>query len=163
MRSLACTLFLLLAAAPASAKIVEIRPDQPVAQFDIPDDWTTTRTDRGIQSVSKDKEVYFWIEAYKPDEFQDIINEHNAYWKDQGVVITSSDEEKKTEAGKEVSVTNEHATWNGKPTVLYYVEFHLGLPSQTNIVLTYWASPEGDAAYQKQVGDALSSLSLTEK
>ena len=60
-------------------------------------------------------------------------------------------------------MTTEHATWKGEPTVLYYVEFQLGLPSKSNIVFTYWASPEGDKAFNKEVGDVLASLKVTEK
>ncbi|MBV8473235.1 MAG: hypothetical protein JO234_07440, partial [Hyphomicrobiales bacterium] len=56
-----------------------------------------------------------------------------------------------------------HATWNGKPTVLYYVEFQLGLPSKSNIVFTYWASPAGDQTFHKEVGAVLRSLTVTEK
>ena len=111
----------------AFAATMEVRPSEPVAEFNVPDDWTTTRTDRGLQVVSKDKEVYFWLEAYKPSEFDAILAEHNNYWKDQGVAIKSTDEQKHAENGKEVSMVTEHETWNGAPTVLYYVEYHLGL------------------------------------
>jgi hypothetical protein len=163
MRAVVPAALLLLLCGSAYAATVEIRPDRPIAEFSIPDDWKTSHIKRGIQAVSSDKEVYFWIEAYAPSDFKTLIAEHNAYWKQQGVDITSSDEQKHNENGKEVAVTTEHATWNGEPTVLYYVEYRLGLPSNSNIVVTYWASPEGDKAFQKQVGDVLGSLTITEK
>ena len=153
----------LLAATFAHAETVEVRPDAPVAQFTIPEGWKTSRIDRGIQAVSKDEEVDFWIEAYTPDQFQSLLGEHNAYWKDQGVAISSSDSQTHSANGKEVVVTTEHATWKGKPTVLYYIEFNLGLPSKSNIVFTYWASPEGDKTFQSDVGDVIKSLDVTEK
>lgn len=163
MRCIVSIIFLLLFSVAAYAGAMEVRPSEPVAEFTIPDDWTTSRIDRGIEAISKDEEVYFWIESYKPAEFQQLIAEHNAYWKEQGVAITSSDEQKHQENGREVIITTEHATWKGGPTVLYYVEFHLGLPSHSNIVLTYWASPEGDKTFHRQVGDVLASLKVTEK
>ena len=163
MRALSSFVFLLASAVLAHAGTMEVRPDEPIAEFNIPDGWKTSHIDRGLQAISKDGEVYFWIEAYKPDEFQAILAEHSQYWKDQGVAITSSDEEKHSENGRQVSVTTEHATWKGAPTVLYYVEFQLGLPSKSNIVFTYWASPEGDKTYQPEVGEALGSLKVTEK
>jgi hypothetical protein len=163
MRNAAFIMMFMACAPLARAETMEVRPSAPVAKFDIPDTWKTTRIHRGIEAVSADSEVYFWIESYKPDEFDQIIAEHNEYWKKQGVVITSSDEEKHQENGSEVSMTTEHATWKGDPTVLYYIEFHLGLPSKSNIVLTYWASPEGDKEYQKEVGDVISSLKVTEQ
>lgn len=153
----------LLAATFAHAETVEVRPDAPVAQFTIPEGWKTSRIDRGIQAVSKDEEVDFWIEAYTPDQFQSLLGEHNAYWKDQCVAISSSDSQTHSANGKEVVVTTEHATWKGKPTVLYYIEFNLGLPSKSNIVFTYWASPEGDKTFQSDVGDVIKSLDVTEK
>jgi hypothetical protein len=162
MRNAAGLIFLLASTHFAKAETMEVRPSAPVAKFEIPEDWKTSRIPRGIEAVSTDGEVYFWIESYKPDEFDAIIAEHNAYWKKQGVVITSSDEEKHQENGAEVSMTTEHATWKGEPTVLYYIEFHLGLASKSDIVLTYWASPEGDKQFQKEVGDVIASLKVTE-
>jgi hypothetical protein len=153
----------LFASTLAHAETMEVQPDSPVAKFTIPDDWKTSRVDRGIQAISKDGEVDFWIEAYTPDQLQAIIDEHKAYWKDQGVSISSSDSETHTADGKQVEVTTQHATWKGKPTVLYYIEFNLGLPSKSNIVLTYWASPEGDKSFQSEVGDVIKSLEVTEK
>ncbi len=163
MRNAVAVALLLSCTTWARAETMEVRPSQPVAEFDLPDDWKVTRIARGVQAISKDGEVDFWIEAYKPDEFKQILDEHNAYWKDQGVVVTGSDAEKHAEGGKEVTVTTEHATWKGEPTVLYYVEYNLGLASQSNIVVSYWASPDGDKTYQKEVGDVLGSLKLTEK
>ena len=162
MRSLIATTLMMITSVTASAATVEVRPNRPVAQFTIPDDWKTSHIERGIQAVSKDKEVYFWIETYKPDQFQDIVAEHSAYWKDQGVEITSRDEAKHEENGWEIVLTTEHATWKGEPTVLYYVEYHLGLASNSNIVVTYWASPEGDKSFHDAVGDVLGSLKITE-
>jgi len=163
MRSVVSIILMLLFSVVAYAGTMEVRSNEPVAEFTIPDDWKTSRIGRGIEAISKDEEVYFWIEAYKPEEFQQILAEHNDYWKEQGVSITSSDEEKHQENGKEVMITTEHATWKGMPTVLYYVEFQLGLPSRSNIVFTYWASPDGDKTFQKEVGDVLASLKVTEK
>jgi hypothetical protein len=163
MRSLLSFVFLLTSCVLSFAGVMEVRPNRPVAEFNIPDGWKTSRIDRGIQAVSKDGEVYFWIETYQPDELQQIVAEHNAYWKDQGVVIASSDDQTHSENGMEVSMSNKHATWKGDPTVLYYLEFHLGLPSKSNIVLTYWASPEGDKSFHKDIGDVISSLKVTEK
>ena len=153
----------LFASTLAEADTMEVRPDAPVAQFTIPDGWKTSRIDRGIQAVSKDEEVDFWIEAYTPDQFKAILEEHNAYWKDQGVVISASDSQTHAANGKQVIVTTEHANWKGKPTVLYYIEFNLDLPSKSNIVFTYWASPEGDKTFESEVGDVLKSLDVTEK
>lgn len=163
MRNLMALAALLVSTVFAQAATVEVQPSAPVAEFTIPDSWQISRIDRGIQATSKDGEVFFWIEAYKPSEFDQILAEHNAYWKDQGVTISSGDSQSHNENGQTATITNEHATWKGKPTVLYYVEFKLALASQSNIVFTYWASPEGDRAVHKEIGNVLSSLKVTEK
>jgi hypothetical protein len=163
MRSLFALVVLLFTPVLAQAGTMEVRPDAPIATFTIPDSWQTSRIDRGIQAISKDEEVDFWIETYKPSEFQQILAEHDAYWKEQGVVISSREQKSETQNGQTMMFTIEHATWNGKPTVLYYVEFKLALPSQSSIVFTYWASPEGDQTFRKEVGAVLSSLKVTEK
>jgi hypothetical protein len=140
-----------------------VRPDAPVASFTIPDSWETSRVARGLRAVSKDGEVDFWIEAYEPSESAAILAEHNAYWSDQGVAITGRNSKTQEKEGRKVIVTEEQATWKGDPTVLYYVEYDLGLPSKNNLVFTYWASPGGDKTYQGEVGDVLASLKVTEK
>jgi hypothetical protein len=126
-------LCLLFSSVLAHADPVEVRPSEPVAEVTIPDHWEVNRIERGIKLFSNDYEVYIWIEAYKPDQIQQLVAEHDAYWKKQGIVIASSDEQKHQENGKEASAVTRGATWNGKPTVLYYKEFQLGLPSRSNI------------------------------
>jgi hypothetical protein len=163
MRSPFVLAFLLAATTLALAEPMEIRPKAPVATFDIPDSWETSRIARGIQAISSDKEVDLWVEAYKPDQFKAILAEHDAYWKEQGVEIAGRDSQSHKEGGQEVQMTTETATWNGKPTVLYYIEYNLGLASKSNIVVTYWASPEGDETFHREVGKILESLAVTEK
>jgi len=163
MRGSFSALFLLLSSVLAHADSVELRPSGPIAEVTVPDHWEVKRIDSGVQLFSEDYEVYIWIEPHKPDELRQIVAEHDAYLKKQGVDIGSSDEQKRQENGKEVSVVTRNATWNSKPTVYYYKEFDLGLPSRSNIVFTYWASPKGDKAFQDDVAHILASLKVTEK
>jgi hypothetical protein len=163
MRASFSVLCLLLSSGLAHADPVELRPGEQIAEFTIPDHWEVKRIDAGVQLFSNDYEVYIWIETHKPDQFQQIVAAHDAYLKKQGVDVGSSDEEKRQENGKDVSVVTRNATWNGKPTVFYYKEFQLGLPSRSNVLFTYWASPKGDKTFQKDVADILASLKVTEK
>ena len=147
----------------AQAGTVEVRPDAPVAEFTIPDSWETSHVNRGIQAISKDGEVDFWIEAYTPAEFDKLVSEHDVYWKDHDVAFGARDSETRQMNGATVTMTNEHATWKGKPTVIYYLDYHLGLPSKTNLVFTYWASPGGDDSFRQEVAEALGTMKVTEK
>ena len=163
MRTLLVVAAIVVSATLAKAGTVEVRPTAPVATVALSDVWDVSRIDRGIQAKAKDQDVYVWVEAYAPDELDIIIAEHNAYWKDQGVVVTGRDTSAHEENGATVQITTEAATWKGQPTVLNYVEFNLGLPSKSNVVLTYWASPEGDKALHSEVGKILGSVTATEK
>src|SRR3984885_5405103 len=70
MRSLFALAVFLAATTLALAEPTEIRPEAPIATFDIPDAWETSQISRGIEAVSPDKEVYLWVEAYEPDQFK---------------------------------------------------------------------------------------------
>ena len=119
--------------------------------------------DRGIEAISQDKDAFVWVESYLPEELDAIIAEHNAYWKEQGVEITGHETSEHAETGGKYAITEETATENGKPTRLLYAEYDLGLPSKRNIIVTYWASPEGDKKYNNAVADIFSSMTITEK
>jgi quinol monooxygenase YgiN len=46
------------------------------------------------------------------------------------------------------------ATWNGKPTVLRYILVEPTNAAKRRMMISYWASPEGDKTH----GDAMSAL-----
>ena len=163
MRLIFATALAIVSATLAHAETMEVRPGKPVASFTLPDEWETTRTNRGIQVKTDDDDVYIWVETYRPEELKTIVSEHNAYWDEQGVKITGRDLSEHVENGVSVQVVSEKATWEGKPTVLLYMEYDLALPSKSNILITYWASPEGHDTYSKDVKSIIGSMTVTEK
>jgi hypothetical protein len=163
MRFLLAAALLAVSISHARAETVEVRPKAPVATLAVPDDWIATPSPRGIQIRTEDEEVYIWAETYKPHELETIVAEHNAYWREQGVNITGRDLSQHTENGVSWQVVSQNATYNGDPTVLMYMEFDLGLPSKSNILITYWASPEGHKEYEDEVGKLIKSMAVTEK
>src|SRR5690349_13719715 len=142
---LALVLCLAFTAAPGLAKTIKVTPAQPVAIVDIPDDWKVVDTKRGFGVKSPDEEVFFWIETFTPDQRASVVAEHERYFTRQGVRITGK-AKVDTHGDRSVSIqaTSLPATWNGEPTVLRYLAIDLRLPSQMQILLSYWASPEGD-------------------
>jgi hypothetical protein len=162
MRSIFAAVLVFAFANPVYAGTMEVRPDAPVASFTFPDDWKTTRVERGVQAKTDDEEVYIWVETYKPNELETVVAEHNAYWKREGVQITGRELNQRVENGVTVQVVSEKATYEGKPTVLYYLEYDLGLSSKSNILITYWASPEGDTEYADDVQSIIGSMVVTE-
>ena len=163
MRSLLIGALLLTSCNFARAEIMEVDTDQPLVAANLPNSWDLNRVDRGIEAISQDKDAFVWVESYLPEELDAIIAEHNAYWKEQGVEITGHETSEHAETGGKYAITEETATENGKPTRLLYAEYDLGLPSKRNIIVTYWASPEGDKKYNNAVADIFSSMTITEK
>jgi hypothetical protein len=163
MRSIIAAALIALSSTFAQAKTMEVHPKAPVATFKFPESWETSRIDRGVQANTDDDEVYIWVETYKPRELETVIAEHNAYWKQQGVEITGRDLSQHVENGVTVQVVSEEATYEGKPTVLYYMEFDLSLASKSNILVTYWASPEGNAEHTDDVKAIIDSMTITER
>lgn len=163
MRSILTVAFVVLAATLANAKTMEVHPHSPVASFKLPEAWQTSRIERGIQASTEDEEVYLWVETYKPDELDEVISEHNKYWKEQGVEITGRDMSQHVENGATVQVVSEKATHEGEPTVLLYMEYDLALASKSNILITYWASPEGNKTHADDVKSFIDSMKITEK
>lgn len=143
----------------ASAKTLKLTPKDPIAIVDAPDGWLTQEIDRGVEIKTKDEEVILWFEAYRPDQFKAVMDEHTAYFTKQGVKITG---EPTTATGEEkgasVTFLEFPATWNGKPTVLRYMSYDLKLPSKKLILMSYWASPEGHKRYAPQMKKLTSSF-----
>jgi hypothetical protein len=150
---------LALLATPGLAKTVKVTATHPVAIVDIPDTWKVLDTKRGFRVKSPDEEVFFWIETFTPDQRAGVVAEHESYFMQQGVEITG-DPEVSTKDDRTVSMKSTHlpATWKGKPTVLRYLLIDLHLPSQTQILLSYWASPEGDEEHDAAMDKIIASF-----
>ena len=156
---LALVVCLAFIATPGMAKTIKVSPENPVAIVDIPDGWKVVDTKRGFGVKSPDEEVFFWIETFTPDQRAGVVAEHESYFTQQGVEITG-DPEVSTKDDRTVSMKSTHlpATWKGKPTVLRYLLIDLHLPSQTQILLSYWASPEGDEEHDAAMDKIIASF-----
>lgn len=136
----------LLALSPAfaSAKSYTIPDPNPVAVVTIPDDWDTKVIPRGVESESEDEEVYIAIEVTEWKDASQSIADTIVWLKGKGIEIDRATEERKSfnlngMDGVEVK-------WKGTdsdgPT---HVSVTLMQVSETKgLVLTYWASPEGE-------------------
>lgn len=156
---LALVVCLAFMATPGVAKTIKVTPANPVAIVDIPDDWKVVDTKRGFGVRSPDEEVFFWIETFTPDQRASVVEEHDRYFKRQGVRVTG-EPKVDTQGDRTMSVraTVYPATWKGEPTVLRYLTIDLRLPSQTHILLSYWASPEGDREHDGAMDKIIASL-----
>lgn len=131
---------------------------QPVTMGDItvdlPSNFKVEDSDRGMKTQTADGAVDVWFERYPAGEFDKFVSENSKYW-----------EKNKVDLPKEPTVTEGKigsddfrqldfggATWKGKPTVVRYVFFKPGNdPKADMVVVTYWATPEGDIAHNAEI------------
>lgn len=153
-----CVLLLALTT-PAFARQINLPSGAPIAGIDIPADWKTKATKRGIEVRSPDEEVFFWVEVYLPADQASVSKEHESYFAGQGVTITGEPKVSRSEEGGiKVQATAFPATWKGAPTVLRYLAIDPSLPAGNRVLISYWASPEGDKQHDAAFGQILRSL-----
>ena len=151
------TILLGFFATAALARQVNVPSGNPVLGVDIPNGWKTSATNRGIEVRSPDEEIFFWIEVYLPAQYDAVVKEHEKYFKGQGVAITGEPKiATSNEDGVKIQATDFPATWKGDKTILRYLAIDPNLPAKNQVLLSFWASPEGekkhDAAFQKILG-----------
>lgn len=150
---------LLLAGAPGSAKNVQVAQGDPPVTIEVPDNWRVTRIERGIQIKSDDEEVYLWFETYAPVSFDTVMAEHRRYFAGQGVTIVGK-AKVTTQEDADISVefTDFPAEWQGKPTVMRYILLQPANPLKQRVLMSYWASPEGDRAHDAAMSNLIASF-----
>jgi hypothetical protein len=144
------------------AKTVPVVPGQVIGQVEVPDNWTVNRTPRGIEIKSPDEEIIMWMEVFRPDQADRVRREHRDYFTGQGVRITGpAVEQESVTNGIRVLVQTLPATWNGAPTLLAYQVYGAATTPAQMLLISYWASPEGDRRYGQQVQAVLTSTNFT--
>lgn len=148
-----------LAVTPLAAKSLSLSAGTVSIAFDIPDNWESARVKRGLEIKSGDGEVFLWIESYPHADLEKIKAEHGKYFAQQGVSVTG---EPKINAqdfpGYSLAMMDIPATWKGKPTVLRYIIVEPKASTKNPIMLSYWASPEGDKTHDGAMQALVNSL-----
>lgn len=163
MRSMRWIIFaafcLLFAPTLAAARDVNVGIEETIATAAFPNSWKVSGIKRGIQAKSPDGEVYVWIESVPDAEIKTVQKEHNEYFAKQAVAMTDDAPVNGKEVdGRKWAFIEPKATWKGKPTVIRYIVINPGHPSGKTIIVTYWASPEGDKSYDAEMNRMLDSL-----
>jgi hypothetical protein len=158
MRKLALIAALLCLSSPASAITAKLTPADTVASLDFPDSWKMSNIKRGFQAKSPDGEVYVWAELVPGNEIDAVQKEHDDYFEKQNVTMSKADPVAKEINGRKWAFVDPQATWKGKPTIVRYIIINPNVASGKTIVFTYWASPEGDKNYDKEMDGVLNSL-----
>jgi hypothetical protein len=142
----------------ALAKTAKLTPEDTVATLDFPDSWKISNIKRGLQAKSPDEEVYVWAELVASDQVDTVQKEHNVYFEKQKVTMSQADPDGKEVDGRKWAFIEPKATYDGKPTVIRYIIINPKVASGKIIVFTYWASPEGDKNYDKEMDGVINSL-----
>ena len=87
-----------------------------------------------------------------------LQKEHDEYFEKQKVTMAKADPDGKEVDGRKWAFITPQATYQGKPTVIRYIIINPKVPSGKIIVFTYWASPEGDKNYDKEMDGVINSL-----
>lgn len=159
MKKLLLTLLLAPAlAASLSAGTFKLPDDDPVASITIPDSWEPEEVKRGVEAKSPDGEVYMAVEFATSKNIDKVTTEGIDFLKEQGVTIDkSTQKENKFEVnGMEV----QELIWTGKDKdgdAIVSLAF-VGVSDTKALMVTYWASPEGEKKNQAALGKILQTL-----
>jgi hypothetical protein len=151
-------LFALALVTPALAKTFKVPDEGSFASITIPDDWKSKEIDKGVESQSKDNEVYFAVEATDAKGIDKTIEEAVDFLKEQGVTVDVKTQ--KQSEGKLNGMDGVDLTWNGKDKdgdAIISLTI-LAVRKDKVLLITYWASPEGTKNHQKELGDIMSSV-----
>ena len=154
IRSLAIAV-LLGCSLPASAKIVTMNG----LSIDLPEGFKASDSNRGIQAATPDDSVYVWFETYGVGDAKALIAEHNRFWTKKKVKLSgaTSGDGKTTGGVPWLSTDYADATWRGDPTVIRYTEYGPFGSEGKYVLVTLWATPEGDKTFKDDIGTMMSS------
>lgn len=78
----------------------------PSVTVEVPEGFTASDTDRGVDIKTPDDEFIVWFETDKPSEQSALIDEHDTYWKDQNVRLGESTRKSEEADGHKIVVTS---------------------------------------------------------
>jgi len=146
-------------AAPAFAEKVEIPTKGKPLVVEASDDWNTEEVKRGVEFSTEDEEVFLWIEAYDASEFEAVKKEMVAYLEEQGIAIKGEPKITGHDFPKYGLATLDFpATWNDKPTILRYLIIEPKNPAKSRLIVSYWATPEGDKKHDPETQKLVDSF-----
>ena len=169
LRTLVCAFSLTLALAgavilpssPSLAGALSITDADPVAVVTIPDDWASSKIARGIEIKSPDEEIYLWFELIAPGEIDTVQKEHNGYFDKEGVTVTGASETMKKEInGRAWSFTELKAKSSDGDSIIRYVAINPNVASGKIIMMTYWASIDGDKTHDAVMNKMIESIAF---
>jgi hypothetical protein len=119
----------------------------PVFAITLPDDWDSKEIDKGVESTSKDEEIYIAAEVVGISKLEDAITQAVAYLISEGIRIDQATE-KRTE-GKVGGMDAMFVEYKGVDEDEAATEISIGVivaSPTTAVIVTYWGTPDGEKA-----------------
>ena len=151
-------LFTVLCTTHANAVEFKLPPGKPIATIDINVAWKPEAVTRGVQAQSEDGTVYLSVEGTADaGEMGKIIDESDAMLKTHKVELSRLT--RKDNKFKLNGLPAEELVYSGRdedgPVT---VSFTFVVIRECAVVITYWASIDGNKKHQAEVGKMLASL-----
>ena len=151
--------FALLASAWASD--FKLPDKSPVASFSIPASWKPAEYEDGVEAVSDDDSVYLAVEATdlsSTSVIEDAMKASLSYLEKKGVTVDQSTA--KQTQGKLNGMDVIDVSWRGKDSE---GDCNVSLTvvvasANKGLLLTYWASPEGEKKNSQDLAQILHSI-----
>jgi len=147
-----------LAALPAAAATYELG-SPAIAQVTLPDAWSPTVTERGVEATSADDEIYVAVRPASAANVEDAVKQTLSYLVEQGVRIDASTQ--RQSAGQINGIEAVSLAYSGKDEDDENIEISVSVfvvsPSAA-VVLTYWGSKDGEQTYGAELRGILQSL-----
>lgn len=144
--------------APAFAGTYKLPDKKPIVSITLPESWKTDEIDDGIESVSDDEEVYMAIESTSEKNVSKAMEESVQYLKKKGVIVKQDTMKQETMKMGDMDVVD--ISWDGKDEdgdckVSLTV---VGMSDTQGLLITYWASPEGEKKHQAELNAIAKSI-----
>ena len=145
-------------AVPALAETFRIPASDPIVTIEVPEDWTATQIDKGIELSSDDDEVYLAIEGTPMKGLVELTTDAVKFLNRAGVTVDKSTE--KSSEGTVNGFKMNDIGWAGQDKdgdVLIHLMILTITPTK-GVLFTYWASPEGDKEHDPAIRKIIRSI-----
>jgi hypothetical protein len=145
--------------APAFAGTHKVPPDEPIVTVQVPDKWQTTERGEHIEAISPDGAVSFLVMPAEAKKINEAMGEAMRYLRNKGGITVSADSMKR-EKGQLNGMDVKHVSWQGKNQKGdVKIKFKImSVPEGNPVIVVYWASPEAEKKYQKELNKMLQSI-----
>jgi hypothetical protein len=137
----------------------KVPPDKPIVTVQVPDKWKTTERGEHIEAVSPDGGVSFLVMPAEARKINEAMGEAMRYLRNRDGITVNGDSEKREE-GKLNGMDVKNVSWQGKNQKGdIRISFKImSVPERKPVIVAYWASPEAEKKYQKELNKMLQSI-----